>query len=211
MKKLNGLMLVALMAVGINVTISAQSVTAESDQWAFTDGIGRTARDHEVAGDRRENKFVGLFYWTWHENRHNDSKRVVNITKTVAEHPEAMNDYNSPYWGGSQKPDVFFWGEPIYGYYQTTDKWVLRKHAEMLADAGIDVVFFDCSNGSFLWLDSFNALCEVWQQAKQDGVNVPKIAFLLPFTYNDSSLASLRNLYIYYYRPQANKYSDLWF
>ncbi|MDE7397014.1 MAG: hypothetical protein K2M98_04740 [Muribaculum sp.] len=201
----------ALIALGAVDFMAAQSVTAESDQWAFTDGIGRIARDYEDAGERRDNKFVGLFYWTWHENRHNEAKRVVNVTKTVAEHPEAMKSYNSPYWGGAQKPDVFFWGEPLFGYYQTTDKWVLRKHAEMLADAGIDVVFFDCTNGSFLWLESFNALCDTWLEAMKDGVKVPKVAFLLPFSASKESLTSLRNLYINYYRPQAKKYSDLWF
>ncbi|MDE7397013.1 MAG: hypothetical protein K2M98_04735 [Muribaculum sp.] len=209
MKIFYGIVSAFFMLTGINAAAFAQSVTAESDQWSFTDGVGRVARGYDEAGQRREEKFVGVFYWTWHENRHDESRRVINVPKVVAEHPEALNDYNSPYWGGSQKPDVFFWSEPLFGYYQTTDKWVLRKHAEMLADAGVDVVFFDCSNGSFLWLSSVDALCETWIEAMHDGVNVPKIAFLLPFTYTSDSLASLRNLYSKYY--SKGLYRDLWF
>ena len=87
-----------------------------------------------------------------------------------------MKDYNHPAWGTS-KPGIFFWDEPLFGYYKTTDPWVLRKHAEMLADAGIDVVFCDCTNGTLTYSDSYEALMKTWDQAQKDGVKVPKIAF----------------------------------
>ena len=32
---------------------------------------------------------------------------------------------------------------PELGYYISTDPFVIRKHASMLADAGVDVVIFD--------------------------------------------------------------------
>ncbi|MCH3985844.1 MAG: hypothetical protein LKE55_07225 [Prevotella sp.] len=51
----------------------------------------------------------------------------------------------------------------------------------MLADAGVDVVFFDCTNGDITWKDSYEALMKTWDKAQKDGVNVPKIAFMLPF------------------------------
>ena len=192
-----------------NVAKTNVSVAAESDQWAYTDGLGRTARDYASAGEHRDDKYVGLFYWTWHNNTHDPAYRVVNIPHVLAEHPEAINDYDSPYWGGEQKPEIFFWGEPIFGYYQTTDKWVLRKHAEMLADAGVDVVFFDCTNSNLLFEDSFNALCQTWIEAQQDGVKVPKVAFILPLWIQDCSVLSLRRLYEAYY--SQGKYEDLWF
>ena len=49
-----------------------------------------------------------------------------------------------------------------------------KKHAEMLADAGIDVVFFDCTNGSLTWQDSYEALMETWSQSSKDEVEGPK-------------------------------------
>ena len=30
-----------------------------------------------------------------------------------------------------------YWGEPQYGYYLSADPWVLRRHAQLLADAGV--------------------------------------------------------------------------
>ena len=142
--------------------------TTESDNWALADKLGRKVRSHSETVQKRD-KIVAMFYWTWHNLRHNPNHDVKNIPHVLAEYPDAIKDYNHPAWGGSRKPDVFFWGESLYGYYQTTDTWVLRKHAEMLADAGVDVVFFDCTNGTFLWGESFDALCQTWLQAKADG------------------------------------------
>lgn len=203
--------LVAVLSGGLFQSAMAQSSTADSDQWAFTDGLNRTARDYSEAGERRTDKFVGLFYWTWHQPEcHDESKRVINISKVIAEHPEAMQDYNSPYWGGSQRPDEFFWGEPLFGYYLTTDRWVLRKHAEMLADAGVDVVFFDCTNLDYIWRESFEALCETWLEAKADGVNVPKVAFTMSFDKtSEPARWAIRTLYVKYY--YSGVYQDLWF
>ncbi len=101
-----------------------------------------------------------MFYWTWHQGGKDDTTTTVkNITEIVRKNPEAMKDYNHPAWGGKAKPGgFFFWEQPLLGYYKTTDPWVLRKHAEMLADAKVDAVFFDCTNGSLTWIDSYEAL-----------------------------------------------------
>ncbi|MGI6047371.1 MAG: hypothetical protein ACOYEG_05105 [Petrimonas sp.] len=178
-----------------------------SDQWAATDALGREVRNFEVAGNKKD-KFVAMFYWTWHQGNDDTTTTVKNITEIVREHPLAMKDYNHPAWG-KQKPGFFFWEQPLLGYYKTTDPWVLRKHAEMLADAKVDAVFFDCTNGSLTWVDSYEALMKTWNQAQKDGVDVPKIAFMLPFGYSDYSLTSLRQLFRDVYKP--GRYKDLWF
>lgn len=192
------------------------SITAESDNWSLTDALGRKARSYETAGEKRDDRFVGMFYWTWHQGydgnggNEDTSVEVKNITEVLKEHPEAINDYNHPAWGeAGRRPGVFYWDEPIFGYYRTTDPWVLRKHAEMLADAGIDCVFFDCTNGSLLWEQSFRALLKTWDRAQKDGVNVPKIAFMLPFAPTADSRTSLINLYNKLYGK--GEYSNLWF
>jgi hypothetical protein len=149
-----------------------------------------------------------MFYWTWHQRKDDTTATVKNITEIVRQYPEAMKDYNHPAWGEA-KPGSFYWEQPLFGYYKTTDPWVLRKHAEMLADAKVDVVFFDCTNGSLTWEDSYEALMKTWDQAQKDGVKVPKIAFMLPFSYTDHSLTSLRQLYRDVYQP--GRYENLWF
>ncbi len=184
----------------------AQSVL--SDHWAGTDALGRKVREHKQAGPEKKDKVVAMFYWTWHQGNDDTTYAVKNITEIVRQHPEAMKDYKHPAWG-SKRPGFFFWEQPLLGYYKTTDPWVLRKHAEMLADAKVDAVFFDCTNGSITWQDSYEALLKTWDQAGKDGVNVPKIAYLLPFGPAPHSLVSLRQLYRDVYKP--GRYQHLWF
>ncbi|MDP4201063.1 MAG: hypothetical protein Q8861_00085 [Bacteroidota bacterium] len=179
-----------------------------SDQWAATDALGRKVREYRDAGDKKKDKFVAIFYWTWHQGDDDTTYQVKNITEIVRKYPEAMKDYHHPAWGNKQ-PGFFFWEQPLLGYYKTTDPWVLRKHAEMLADAGVDAVFFDCTNGDLTWKESYEALLKTWDQAQKDGVNVPHIAYMLPFGPVPHGLTSLRQLYRDVYKP--GRYKNLWF
>lgn len=188
--------------------LNAQKFTVNSDSWAATDALGRKVRDNKDAVSERKDKFVVMFYWTWHQGDDDTKYGIKNITEILRANPEAMNDYNHPAWG-TKKPGFFFWEQPLLGYYKTTDPWVLRKHAEMLADAKVDAVFFDCTNGSFTWEKSYEALFKTWDQAQKDGVDIPKVAYMLPFGPMPNSLVSLRQLYRDVYKP--GKYKNLWF
>ena len=173
-----------------------------------TDGLGRKVATYHEAGAPKKDKYVAMFYWTWHQGNDDTTYHIRNISEIVRQYPEAMKDYHHPAWG-DKRPGFFFWEQPLLGYYKTTDPWVLRKHAEMLADAGVDAVFFDCTNGSLTWIESYEALMRTWDQAQKDGVNVPKIAYMLPFSSTPHSLVSLRQLYKDVYQP--GRYQNLWF
>jgi len=188
-----------------SINMTAQVVN--SDYWSATDALGRKVREYVNTDNKRPNKYVAIFYWTWHQGNSNPNDSVKNITEIVRKYPEAMRDYNHPAWGNHRFN--YYWEQPLFGYYKTTDKWVLRRHAEMLADAGVDVVFFDCTNGDITWKDSYEALMETWDKAQKDGVKVPKIAFMLPFGYSNYSLSSLHQLYREVYKP--GRYKNLWF
>lgn len=178
--------------------------------WSAVDGLGRTVPSAEEIGEKDESKFVGVFYWTWHTNF--SSLTAKNVTEILKEHPEILYDFDSPLWESeSYYPDgrPFFWGEPIWGYYSDLDEYVIRKNAELLADAGVDVIFFDCTNGTETWDNACLKLFEVFEKAKEDGVNVPKIAYILPFSSSEESTTSLKHLYNEIY--SVGKYSDLWF
>jgi hypothetical protein len=170
-----------------------------------TDELGRKLPTYEEVGNYRKDKLVGLFYWTWHTNFANYPAQ--NVSEILARNPEAINDFYSPVWPKNSAP--FFWGKPLFGYYRDTDHWVLRKHAEMLADAGIDVIFFDCTNGSFTWKESYMELCKVFSEARNDGVKTPQIAFMLAFGPTEGSFQAINELYNYFYKPGL--YQDLWF
>ncbi|MBO6248397.1 MAG: hypothetical protein J6N54_06260 [Bacteroidales bacterium] len=190
----------------LSAPAAAQEVNPDS--WAATDALGRKVRSYDEAPAKRDGTFVAIFDWTWHTFHHDEKFPVYNITEILREHPEAIKDYNHPAWGPTG-PHYYYWEQPLFGYYQTTDKWVLRKHAEMLAAAGVDAVFFDCTNGHQTWIPSYEALMETWDQAQKDGVKVPKIAFMLPFGASVDSRISLRQLYNDLYKP--GRYKNLWF
>lgn len=177
-------------------------------KWNAVDGLGRSVEGYRQTGgtENKQDKLVGMFYWTWHDQVHKYNK-PVNINSIMEKYPEIQNDFHNPIWDNYK--GFNFWNEPLFGYYARTDKYVLRKHAEMLANAGIDFVLFDCTNGSFVWEDGYMTLLETWQEAKKQGVNVPKVAFMMQFIYCPDTLASLTKIYNQLYKPGL--YRDLWF
>ena len=177
------------------------------DTWNAIDDLGRTLPAGDSVGAPRE-KFVGLFYWTWHNA---PGGKAVNVTKIIRENPDAIHDYEHPVWKDIHSGH---WNEPIYGFYKSYNKWVLRRHAELLADAGVDVVIFDNTNGTAVWEESYMALAETFSKARQDGVNAPKMSFLLPLHMgdpqnNENCRVQLRSIYQHFFKPGL--YKDMWF
>ena len=175
-----------------------------SDTWVATDALGRTLPTQKTVGPPRANKTVGMFYFLTFD--HADDGPYDN-TKILAAHPEALNDIHNPAWGPLNTSH--HWGEPLFGYYTSDDQYVLRKHAQMLANAGVDVVIFDNSN-AVTYGRARVTLCRVWEDIRRHGGRTPQIAFLCPFG-NPGNMGgrTLRELYDTLYAP--NLYPDLWF
>ena len=180
---------------------------AMPDTWVFTDGLGRVSLTNAEVGAPREDKTLAMFYWTWH-TKETASKGAVNTTELLKEFPDAKNDYHHQAWVG--KGHYCFWNEPIYGFYTTEDPWVLRKQAELLANAGVDTVFTDNTNGGYTWRESYFVLYPTWEDAlKNGGVDVPKVSYLLPFGAHSGAISQANVIYDDIYKPGL--YKDLWF
>lgn len=194
--------IIALVLSMMSLNAHAQSPGSNA---VATDVLGRKLPTYEEVGAPKKDKFVGLFYWTWHTKQADNPP--FNTTEYLAKDPKAADNYDNPIWPNKNSP--FFWGEPLFGYYRDTDEWVLRKHAEMLADAGVDVIIFDCTNGNITWKESYTKLCEVFTQARKDGVRTPQIAFMLPFWPGKGGKEIIGEIYRELYKPGL--YKDLWF
>ncbi|MBE7067075.1 MAG: hypothetical protein E7385_05935 [Ruminococcaceae bacterium] len=190
----------AVVSAGVNDRI-------QPDTWTCVDGLGRTISQYKDVGDVREDKYVGMFYWTWHYNSAGYPAR--NITEILEKYPESSHDWNHSAWENTASGTPYFWNEPLFGYYTNTDEYVVRKHAELLADAGVDVIFFDCTNATFTWPDGYKTLLKVFEEARNDGVNTPQIAFMLNFSAHDNTRVMLKSLWREIYGK--DKYKDLWF
>lgn len=186
--------------------LDSQIADTLPDTWEATDMLGRKIPSVEDVGAKKSEKKVGLFYWTWRD-KHARTLRPVNVTKLLEEYPAAEYNREHPGWSGYDiQPH---WNEPLYGFYRNSDRYVLRHHASMLAAAGVDFLLFDCTNVAFVWKDGYQPLLEEFYRAKKDGINVPKIAFMMNFWAMSETEKMLRFIYQDFYK--SGKYSDLWF
>ena len=166
-----------------------------ADTWVAVDGAGRTVPGFRECGPIRTNKWVGIFYWTWHtphpSGPHDNTKILSQAQGGAVQWPN---------------PDAHHWGEPELGYYLMTDPFVIRKHASMLADAGIDVILFDTTNPPHTFKEEYEALCREYTALRRAGVRTPAIAFIAPF--GDPQPVTDR-LWQDLYQP--GRWKDLWF
>ena len=177
---------------------------AMPDTWACTDGLNRTLPLQKEAGKKREGKYVGVFFHTWHSRF--SAHSFADISQILKQNPNEK-DFSKINWGNKYS---YFWSEPIWGYYDTRDKWVLRKQAEMLADAGVDVIIMDNTNGNDIFKEGLLALLQVFSEARADGVKTPQVSFMLPmFGPYEETANQLRQLYDLIY--SKGRYEDLWF
>jgi hypothetical protein len=173
----------------------------QSDTWTFADDLGRTLPDAAEAGKPKQDKFIGMFYFLW-LGRHGEQGPFDN-SKILAADPDAIQKDDSPLWGPIGAPH--HWGESVFDYYVGEDEFVLRKHAQMLADAGVDVIIFDVTN-QLTYTESYRPLCKMFAEMRHLGNKTPYIAFLTPFWQPNKVV---RELWKDFY--SKGEYADLWF
>jgi hypothetical protein len=142
-----------------------------ADTWVATDSLGRTLAGFSDCGPPKPDKWVGIFYWTWHTPHAGGPNDNTKILAAARDGVVSWPTNDAPY----------HWGEPELGYYLMTDPLVIRKHASLLADAGIDVVLFDTTNPPFTWKEQYEGLCREYAAMRREGARTPAIAFIAPF------------------------------
>ncbi len=172
-----------------------------SDTWSATDNLGRSLPAYSSSSSARSDKFVGMFYFLW-LGAHG-TNGPYDIQQIIANNTNAMSNPNSPPWGAYG--DFHHWGQSQFGYYLSTDRYVIRKNAQLLSDAGVDTLIFDVTNG-FTYKDQYTALLEEYTDIRNAGGKTPQIVFLCPF---GDPTAVVNTLYTDLYG--AGLYSDLWF
>ena len=173
--------------------------------WPATDALGRTLPLSEEVGPVRKDRWVGIFYFLWHDNpggKRPDGDGPYDISKILEADPDAVSKPESPLWGPVGM--YHYWGEPLYGYYRSDDPWVLRRHAHLLADAGVDTLIFDTTN-AVTYTPTFLKLCEVFAQVRAEGGKTPAIAFMVNTRAGETARRIYEDLY------KKGLYSDLWF
>lgn len=170
--------------------------------WPATDALGRSLPLSEEVGRPKPDRFVGIFYFLWNGQHDASQEGPFDVSKIMAAHPDALATPTAPPWG--PEGQMHFWNEPLFGYYQNADPWVLRRHAHLLADAGVDVLIFDTTN-RVTYKEVYMKLCEVFAEVRAAGGHTPQITFMT----NTQAGATADELYNDLYG--AGLYEDLWF
>ncbi|MBR5759086.1 MAG: hypothetical protein IKX88_10880 [Thermoguttaceae bacterium] len=177
--------------------------------WRAVDGLGRAVETSDELGVIRAGKSVGIFYFLWIDSAsqkapwtdgpYDVSKILERLPEKDLQDPEASK---SELWAPHSQ--MHFWGEPLFGYYSAFDPWVLRRHVQLLADAGIDFLVFDTTN-YLTYPDQVRALCDVMTQIRAEGGKTPQITFML----NTRAKDAANNLWNEVY--STRKYDELLF
>jgi len=160
-----------------------------SDTWVATDALGRSLPGYKEVGPKKENRYVGMFYFITHNNPNTEGP--FNVTEIIKANPK------NPQWSSGSH----YWGEPEIGYYLNNEEWAIRLHARELTDAGVDVIIIDVTNDK-TYPDTYMTICKVFEEMRKEGEPTPDICFL-------ASEISGNKLWEEFY--SKNLFPDLWF
>ena len=149
-----------------------------ADTWGAVEGLGRKLPTFREVGPPRRNRDVGIFYFI--DNL--PERKILDNRKILKKDPHAViGPLNSLHW----------WAKPLFGYYANSDPFVLREHAAMLGDAGINTIIFDSTNGP-TYFGVQKALFKTWIWMRAAGNPVPRF---LPFCGYGAWNTDYKNIY----------------
>lgn len=176
--------------------------TVDYSTWTAHDALDRTVPDNAKAGDPKDNRYVGLFYflcWVGAGGTVQDNTKLY-LELGAKDAIQYIEDH-----GGES-----YWAEPYFGYYRNTDTWVYRKHAYMLEAAGVDFIYLDVSNAE-VFIPGHTALFDTWLEMRREGIDTPQIVFFngdTPATFQ----SNMQKLFTTVYSDENwDKYSELFF
>ena len=142
-----------------------------ADTWVATDGAGRVVPGFEECGPSKKDKWVGIFYWTWHTS---GPGRSLSTTRSCSPRPRTHACAWPPpaaYHGAS--PSSAITRRRIRSSSANTPAcWPMR---------GSTSIFFDTTNPPLTFKDEYEALCREYTAMRNEGARTPAIAFIAPF------------------------------
>jgi len=190
MRSVHFIILFALLGIG----------SSSAQPFAGADDLGRVLPQNKEVGNPRK-KTVAMFYFLWHETA---PRKYWDLHEIVNAHPEVLNDFDNPYWGSG---GMYYWGQPIYGYYSANDYWVHLRSIQLLTDAGVDLLVIDATN-RLTYPKQADVLMKAMNAVRAQGKTPPKIVFYT----NTSSGETMQEAYNNFYKPGAPyRYPECWY
>ena len=181
--------------------------TAETNSiyttWIATDALGRTTPTYEEAGALKEDAYVGIFYFMFMDPIF-DSNEIMDFSA-------AYNKGGAQaVWNTAVTNGFHIWAEPYFGYYLNTDEWIIRKHAYMLSEAGVDFIYLDVTNNS-MYQHCWETIFRVWKEIRDEGQDTPDICFSFGKTMYPENMQIIWDKIYTPDETGAYPYEELWF
>ncbi len=184
--------------------------TLTDEEYSFLNVVGTDDYGRQIVtvdGKTDQDVYVGMFFFLT-LGQHTNHSGIYDISKITVDGTDLdafqVNDSSSPVGA------AHFWGEPVWGYYNSEDEWVIRKQVELLTMVGIDFIVLDTSNG-VLYQNVTDVLFRVLKEYQDAGWNVPKVMYYLAANNGSNTQypETLRTVYNYFYATDT--YKSLWF
>ena len=169
-----------------------------------TDDFGRVILP--VDGKVNDDRYVGMFYFlTLGQHANHSGIYDINLITYEGTYNKAFTRFNTPI---TPVGAAHFWGEPVWGYYNSQDPWVIRKQIEMLTMAGIDFIVLDTSN-NVLYESVTAVLFELLLEYQNAGWDVPQVVYYLGKHDLNADTSVFGQVYKIFY--EKDTYKSLWF
>lgn len=167
-----------------------------------TDALGRTFA--EADGERSGTRYVGIWYSLWLGQHMYMQTSIYDNQVLLSTEEGAAKLASTEDCEETRLNEFHFCSQPLYGYYNMQDPWVVTRHIELLTAAGIDYLCFDTTNAA-TYPEVVRLVLETLQKYQNQGFKVPKAMFYV----NSNAGTTARKIYNDFY--QTEKYDDVWF
>lgn len=192
---------ILLLNVTVTTTVLARDIMPDTWVGALNhDGMFLEMPTYNQVGGPKTDKTVGMFFYIW-QSTHTDSN-----------HAQDLYHIGLGEIGYGAVKSYHWWSEPYFGYYHNQDPFIIRKHAQMLTDAGVDVIIFDHTN-SFIYADVVTAMLNEYAAMKAEGMDVP----YMTAAFHAKPGKTATNLYNGFFIPETvdpklyAKVQEIWF
>ncbi|MFT4019354.1 MAG: hypothetical protein QM668_20485 [Agriterribacter sp.] len=167
-------------------------------------GIDHFGRSFSGIGGYKPGKQVGIFYWPWIGQPL--ASGIYDATKISAMPDGIKLLYDPKHQDQTISPtgQAHFWGEPLWGYYNSADEWVIRRQMKMLTIAGIDFIAFDLTN-RVTYRSVYEKVFRIIEALIEEGWSPPRAVF---YTHS-RSFETTQQLYKELYKPGL--YPNAWY
>ncbi len=167
-------------------------------------GVDQFGRTIPAIGGYKDKKQVGIFYWPWIGQPFATGLYDATKISAMPNGLKLLYDFKSHDTAISPSGQAHFWGEPIWGYYNSADEWVIRRQLKMLTTAGVDFIVFDLTN-RVTYREVYEKVLRIIEEFQQNGWNAPKAVF---YTHS-KSMETTQVLYDDLYKRRL--YENAWY